>query len=74
MAIRVDTRHYVIAHGEKPSGTGLWIFDVRLQTKEPHVWPTAYMCGGSHASALARAKRLVRRDFKVTAGTLVLLP
>ena len=73
MAIKVDTRAYIDAHGKKPSGTCLWVFDLRTQTKEP-LWQTTYMCSGTYNHAAARAKRLVQRDFRITDGTLVLLP
>src|SRR3712207_7912190 len=46
--------------------TGLWAFGFKTRSKEPYFWQTTYVCGGSYASALVRARRLVRRDFKVT--------
>ena len=73
VAIKVDTRAYINAHGKKPSGTCLWAFDLRAQTKEP-LWQTTYVCSGTYNRAAARAKRLVQRDFRMTDGTLVLLP
>ena len=73
VAIKVDTRAYVNAHGEKPSGTCLWAFDLKAQTKEP-LWQTTYVCNGTYTRAAARAKHLVQRDFRITNGTLVLLP
>jgi hypothetical protein len=74
VTIKIDTRAYINAHGEKPSGTCLWAFDLKAQTKEPHFWRTTYLCSGTYNRAAARAKRLVQRDFRMTDGTLVLLP
>ena len=73
VTIKVDTRAYINAHGEKPSGTCLWAFDLKARTKEP-LWQTTYVCSGTYDRAAARAKRLVQRDFRTTDGTLVLLP
>jgi len=67
MAIQVSTEQYQFAHGKAPRGEGQWAFSF-----EEHIIFTPW--APNYTSAVAHAKRIVRRDYRVQDGTISVCP
>ena len=56
MALRVETRPYVISHGKEPRGWGLWMFRLRRGIRAEE-----YGFTGNYAVARREALKFARR-------------
>ena len=63
-AARVDTDKFVASHGKKPSGRGLWLFDIS---------GTQFSHNGSYGDAVKAAKKAATAT-KKTAPVITVLP
>lgn len=66
MTLKVETSRYEFAHGRKPKGRGLWMFEVRIPGRDWLVLPVTAMAYSKAASfAVSKARSIGAAQVRV---------
>lgn len=71
--ITVQTNQYEFAHGHKPKGDGLWMFEVEYTGQEWQKGQETVKRSMPYRSAVASVKKYIRQELKTEIATITVL-